>query len=323
MTDTNKKTATVSVAVTSLLTVMFSCATVLLVLGDGMLSIFVTLPIAVASLAYALSASSIPFVILLPFASVAVSPNEAVYAAVVASVIALVGAVLGLVIKKGTDSFSFFIGGSTLYFVIFGAAFVSLLIYYFGSLKAGLEGFGDAVIRIVNETMELYTEELKKASVDLSSLKIEGKMIIGVMPSIVFVCGMFAMWLTKWALGVIFAIAGRKSVLYRESTRAPSLLAGLFIFLSIFGTLLVVNSEVAYYAVTNLVTVLSVVFMGEGIREFILMLGGMSVAKRAVISALVVGICLYFLAVIVMVASYFGAYRILFRKNTKRRDSIN
>ena len=318
MTDLNKKTGTVSVAVTSLLTVIFSCATVLL-LGGGMLSALVTLPVAAACLAYALSASGIPFVILLPFVSVAVSPKEAVTAAVAASVIALVGAVLGLVIKNGTDSFTFFIGGSTLYFVIFGAAFVSLLALYFGSIKAGLEGFGDAFVRMVKGYAELYAEELEKAEIDISSLKIEEKMVIGVMPSVIFVSVMPVMWLTKWTLGVIFRLAGRRD-LYREATRAPRLLAGLYIFLSIFGTLLFANSEAAYYAVTNLVTVLSVIFMAEGIREFITSLRRMPAVKRAVVSAVIVGICLYFWTVILMAASYFGAYRILFGKNTKRRE---
>lgn len=292
----------------AILTVLFSGLSVYLLQYYEVFGILLAGALSAVCLSFVFRFFSSPISLLLPFAGVALMTDKLPQALICTGAIAVCGAFFALMLIRRWDYFSFFMGGSLMYTVIIGGAGVVFLTEKCGSLKAGLEKIMELVPAFIEQNFASYGEDV------VAMLTTDPEMYVAMLPSVVATFGIVMMWLTNRFVGGFYAILGGADATGRPRTGAPKTLAWIFILLAIFGTILASGDKDAAYVVMNLKTVLTAVFFGEGVRAFIhkvLFMRG--VFARVVLAVIAVNLFLFLSPVAIMVLSYYGVYKTLYR----------
>ncbi len=248
-------------------------------------------------------------VFLIPLASSVLCFPNYLPAVICFFVLVSISALFTALLSAGAESFSFFITSALVYSVVAGAAFVFLSIMVFGSLSASLEYISDMSLQLMKTATEGYPEEVVSLYLEVA------EMTVYVLPSVICAVGFFAAWISKWTLSSCCKKVTPAKPLYTKTTTAPVALAVIYIIMSLFGFLFASGEGSLAFSVVNINAVLTMIFIGEGFREYFSVLFRHGETKQKFIYIVVgIGSVIILQASAISILAYFGAYRTVFNK---------
>ncbi len=214
---------------------------------------------------------------------------------------------------KLLDSFKQFLVTAIVYSAAGGGLFLLIIRYVYGAVPEGILAFGDRIASMAPTLAELaaqsgtveYGTALSMFSVLLTDVSIY-------IPAVIFTLGIMSAWLMRGFFSMFTAISGIPSLFGGRQSSAPKPMAVIFLVLSFFGLVLGFLPKSAFYAVSNIRSIISVIFMGEGVRLFFSSFGtGARKRKSPVFVPAFLVFALFFPVMIPMILPYYGAFGIL------------
>lgn len=308
--STRRSPSTSAKVILSLVSVLFSAVICRLMNGGFYVDTVFVFIITVALQSFLLHFVRSPFMILLPCAALIGTGNLTLSLLCVCA-ITLCSAAFALAFATRVESFRFFIICTLVYSVVFVAGAVYSLMTYFGSVSAGLETLSEWLVALVRSFASEYSDDIAKTLVEVSYS------LVYMLPAVLFEAAVISAWLTKWTLGILSRVTHLKKGVFHRETQAPATLAVVFLLIAVFSFFITPASVGLYYSVASLKSVLSLIFMGEGVREYLKDIRTSdNPTRRFTRIALGVAIVTFMPIFIVSVASYYGVYR-TFRKRVR------
>lgn len=246
---------------------------------------------------------------------------EIFLAAAVVCAATVVSAMYTICNIKKTESFRQFVWCTFAYSVLYGFSFCIMLLMMYGSVTAGFVTLSEQLSAL---SVDLIAY-IQGQGIDVSELApyIEELMKTAVIyiPVLVCMAGVVSAWFMRGIFSLFTRIFCGASVFNGRQTSAPRSFAVFFLIFSIFGALLSFLSPEILLTVNNIVSVLTLVFMGEGVRLFFASFSRRAATKPKS-TLLIVAIALLFFMpqVIILILPYYGAFSVI-SQNKKRRGS--
>ena len=309
----NKKSPTRrAVALLSVLTVIFSALAFLSMRFTLVVTLVPFFVCSVVTLTCVFFYTKNPLAVALPFLPFAVNLQSPVSTLSCGWLILLCAGVIFILLRTRVDSFPFLIAGGTVYALSAGLGTVMYLIHAFGSVSEALDVFRTVYANFVTSWLSQLGEEFIKIYVELF------EQVIFIMPSILMIAGLFAMWITKWSIVIVTYITVGKRRIFGAFTHAPVPLAAAFLLLSFASMFFMFADAETYYVVNNVINVLTFVFMGEGIGAFLFERGSGSIELKTVLIVLGLSMMIFILpSIVISIVAYYGAFRTILRKMPK------
>jgi len=314
-----------SLAAAALLTVIFTLsASASLAVGD-IITALLSFVSASAVLSFFLVFVRRPLAFLVPVLSAAVGMVFGVHLLVCAAVacgITVFAVIYALCHLKIVSSFRQFAITAACYILCGGALLCFIFYQAYGSVSAGVVAFGEKMASMAPVLAEAAVKnglEYDTALSAFSSLLADTHVYL---PAIVGTIGIMCAWLMRGVFSLYTVISGIPSLFSGRMTPAPKGLAAVFLILSFFWLFFAFLPEGTLYALSNIRSLISAVFLGEGVRVFFSPRKGRRRSHPAFIMGLLV--LVFFLPVIVpVILPYYGAIGVLFDKKDVKINSSN
>ena len=135
----------------------------------------------------------------------------------------------------------------------------------------------------------------------------------------VVMAGVVSAWLMRGVFSLFTGVMCRTSVFIGRQTSAPRSIAIIFLVFSIFGALLAAFSEGIFFTANNITYILTIVFMGEGVRAFFAPYSKSAKAKGSATSLIIAIALLFFIPqILLLILPYYGAFKVISQGKKKR-----
>ena len=219
------------------------------------------------------------------------------------------------------ESFWQFTVTALAYSVAGGALFCFILYYVYGSLGGGIVALGNKIASLTPVLAE--TASSMGTDYDMA-LYVFGE-LLGMatvyIPAIIFALGVMSAWLMRGFFSLYTRLSGLSSLFGGRQTSAPKALAVIFLVTSLLGVLFAVLPDGVFYGVSNVRSILSVIFFGEGIRLFFASFNRR--ARRRAGAGSVIGACVllfFFPFMLPVILPYYGAICVLLAPGMKKAE---
>lgn len=309
----NKKSPTrLATALLAVLTVIFSALAFLSMRFTLVVTLVPFFVCSVVTLTCVFFYTKNPLAVVLPFLPFAVNLPSPVSTLSCGWLILICSAVIFLMLRSRVDSFPFLIAGGTAYALSAGIGAAAYVIHNFGSVGEGIAVCKAAYSSIVTTLFSQLGQEIVSLYVALFDH------FILIIPSLLMILGIFVMWITKWAIVLVTLKTVGKRRIFGALTHAPVPLAVIFLLLSFVMMFFLLADAQTYYVISNIINVLTFVFMGEGIGAFLFERDHGKSDLRTILIVLAFCVMILFLpSVVISVTSYYGAFRTILRKVPK------
>lgn len=222
---------------------------------------------------------------------------------------------------KLLESFRQFMVTALLYSLAGGGLFCLIIRSVYGSVGGGIVAFGNRVVSYMTVLAESASirEGVDYNTVNsLISALFENSQIY--LPAVIASMGIICAWTMRGIFSMYTRISGIPSLFGGRQTSAPRALAVLFLIVSIFGVFFSALPEPAFFALSNIRSIISAVFLGEGVR-FLLIPAKKRVAVR-IHPSIVMGLLIlvfFFPIVLPLILPYYGAFAVI---RERRREKI-
>lgn len=219
------------------------------------------------------------------------------------------------------DSFRQFTVTALAYSVAGGALFCFILYYVYGSFGGGIVAFGNKIASMAPFFADIASSMGTDYVIALSVFGELLSMTIVYIPAIIFALGVMSAWLMRGFFSLYTRLSGLSSLFGGRQTSAPKALAVIFLVTSFLGVFFAFLPDGVFYGVSNVRSILSVIFLGEGVRLFFASFSRR--AKRRAGAGSVIGACIllfFFPYAIPVILSYYGAICVLLAPGMKKAE---
>lgn len=219
------------------------------------------------------------------------------------------------------DSFRQFTVTALAYSVAGGGLFCLILYYVYGSLGGGIVAFGNKIVSMA----PFFAENASSMGTDYEiALSVFGE-LLGMatvyIPAIIFALGVMSAWLMRGFFSLYTRLSGLSSLFGGRQTSAPKALAVIFLVTSFLGILFFFLPKGVFYGIFNVCSILSVIFLGEGVRLFFASFSYRA-KRRSGIGLIITAVIIifFFPFVIPIVLPYYGAIGVLLAPRVEKAE---
>ena len=222
---------------------------------------------------------------------------------------------------KLLPSFRQFTVTALAYSVAGGALFCIILDVVYGSVGGGFIAFGNKIASMAPALADMAVS----SGVDHDTALALFTQILGMVhiyiPAMIFSLGIMCAWIMRGIFAMYTRVSRLPSLFKGRQSTAPKAFAVIFLVTSFFGIVFTFLPDGVFYAVSNVRSILSLIFMGEGVRLFITTFSRRAKARAGFTSVLgTVMLLLFFPAMIPIILPYYGALIILFARTDRQEN---
>ena len=221
---------------------------------------------------------------------------------------------------KKTDSFRQFLWCTFTYSLLYGFLFcLCLVVVYGGGVSDGILALGKRISSFSGYLIS-YIESVGLESAELAPY-IEEALSTAVVyiPAFVVMAGVASAWIMRGVFSAFTRVMCRTSVFAGRQAATPRSLAITFLVLSIFGTFLSLLSTEIFFTANNITYILTLVFMGEGVKAFLAPYSKHAKTKGNITSLVGAIVLLFFIPqLVLLILPYYGAFKVISQSKKRR-----
>lgn len=249
-----------------------------------------------------------------------VSGGNVFMSAAVACGVTVFAALYAICHIKCMASFRQFLCMTVMFSALYGLAFCMLLMMSYGSLSEGIRAISQLLMSYKDQALELLAKQGIDYSADEAMIDSLFELAVTYIPAVICTAGVVSAWCMRGFFSLYTRIAGLGSLFNGRQTSAPKPIAVIFVIFGLFGMFFGFLSDSAVIGLSNIISVLSVILLGEGVRLFLASFSKRAKkrASPALLAAAVAALCI-FPVVIPLILPYYGAFAIIRERKTKAK----